>query len=65
MGPHTLLKNFNPELLLSKGNTGTKSGAETEGKAILETAPPKNPFPMQTANPDAIANAKKCFLTRS
>jgi hypothetical protein len=24
----------NPELLLSKGNTGTKSGTKTEGKAI-------------------------------
>ena len=24
----------NPEFLLSKGNAGTKSGAETEGKAI-------------------------------
>jgi hypothetical protein len=30
----THLKNINPEFLLSKGNTGTKSGAETEGKAI-------------------------------
>jgi hypothetical protein len=27
-------QNFNPELLLSKGNTGTKSGINTEGKAI-------------------------------
>jgi hypothetical protein len=27
-------QNFNPELLLSKGNTGTKSGAETEVKAL-------------------------------
>jgi hypothetical protein len=34
MGPPTLLKNFNPEFFLFKGNTGTKSGAETEGKAI-------------------------------
>jgi hypothetical protein len=35
MGPPTLIKNFNPELLLSKGNTGTKSGgAETEGRTI-------------------------------
>jgi hypothetical protein len=32
--PPTYLKNINPELFLSKGNTGTKSGAETEGKAI-------------------------------
>ena len=31
-GAPTHLKNFNPEGLLSKGNTGTKSGAETEGK---------------------------------
>jgi hypothetical protein len=35
MGPPIHLQNFNPELLLTKGNTGTKSGAETEGKAIL------------------------------
>jgi hypothetical protein len=34
MGPSTYLKNFNPELFLSKRNTGTKSGAEIEGKAI-------------------------------
>jgi hypothetical protein len=30
----THIKNINPELLLSKYNTGPKSGAETEGKAI-------------------------------
>jgi hypothetical protein len=30
----TYLKNINPEFLLSKGNTGIKSGAESEGKAI-------------------------------
>jgi len=30
----THLKNFNPEFLLSKENAKTKSGAETEGKAI-------------------------------
>jgi hypothetical protein len=35
MGSPTHLKIFNPELLLSKGNAGTKkNGAETEGKAI-------------------------------
>jgi hypothetical protein len=34
MGPPTHLKNINPEFLLSKGNSGTKSEAETEGKAI-------------------------------
>ena len=32
MGPLKHLQIFNPEWLLSKGNTGTKYGAETEGK---------------------------------
>jgi hypothetical protein len=34
MKPPTHLKNINIEFLLSKGNAGTKSAAETEGKAI-------------------------------
>ena len=34
MVPSTHLKNFNPELLLCKGNTWTKSGVETKGKTI-------------------------------
>jgi hypothetical protein len=34
MEPPTHLKNLNPELLLTKGNTSKKSGAETEGKTI-------------------------------
>jgi hypothetical protein len=34
MGPLTHLKIVKPELLLSKGNGGTKSAAETEGKTI-------------------------------
>ena len=33
-GPPTSIKNINLELLLFKGNIWTKSGAETEGKAI-------------------------------
>ena len=53
----------NPELLLSKGNIGTKSGTETEGKAIQETTPPGDPSHMQTPNPDTIADVKKCLLT--
>jgi len=36
MGPHTHLQNFNSELLLSKGNTGTKGITETEGKDIKD-----------------------------
>jgi hypothetical protein len=33
MGLLSHLKNINPELLLSKGNAWTQSGAEIEGKA--------------------------------
>jgi hypothetical protein len=33
-GPPIHLQNFNSELLLSKGNTGTKSETETQGKVI-------------------------------
>jgi hypothetical protein len=33
MGSSTQLKNFNPEMFLSKGKTGTKNGTENEGKA--------------------------------
>jgi hypothetical protein len=34
MGATHLSQKFNPELLLSKGNPGTKSRTETEGKSI-------------------------------
>jgi hypothetical protein len=43
MWPPTLLKNFNPELLLSKI---TNSGSETEGKGHPETAEPRDPSHM-------------------
>jgi hypothetical protein len=32
MGPPIHLKNINPEFFLAKGNSGTKNGAETEGR---------------------------------
>ena len=64
MGPHAHLKNFNPKLLLSKRNTETKIGAETDGKAIQRlTVPPRDLSYMHTANPDTIADAKKCLIT--
>ena len=58
MWPPTCLKNINPELLLSKGNAGTKSGTETEGKAIQKLPYLGNPFHLQTPNPDTIVDAK-------
>ena len=36
MGSPTHLKRLNPELLLSKGNTGTKSRAETEERPVSD-----------------------------
>jgi hypothetical protein len=60
MGPPTYLNYINPELFLSKENTGTKSGAETE--VHLETAPPGDPCNMQSPYPDNIADGKKCLL---
>jgi hypothetical protein len=51
------ISKFNPELLLlSKGNTGTKSGAETEGKIVQRDCPTWIP------NPDTVADAKKRSL---
>jgi hypothetical protein len=64
VGPPTHLKNINTELFLSKGNEGTKSGAETEGKAIQRLSHPGiHPSHMQTQNPDTIVDAKKYLLT--
>jgi hypothetical protein len=52
------LQNINSEFLLSKGNAGTKSGAESEEKT-------KDPSHLQTPNPDTIADAKKHSLTEA
>jgi hypothetical protein len=50
MGPHTYLKNFNPELFLSKGNAGINSGAGTKGKAI-QRPPNLKSTPCADTNP--------------
>ena len=39
----------------------TKCEAETEGKAIQRTAPPRNPSYMQSPNLDAPVDARKCL----
>jgi hypothetical protein len=54
-------QNFNPELLLFKGNTGTKSGAETEAKTI-QRLPHLEIIPYAATKPVTIADAKKCLL---
>jgi hypothetical protein len=58
----THLKKFNPELFLSKENTGTKSGAETKGKAI-QRLPHLVIHPIYSHQTDTIVDAKKCMLT--
>jgi hypothetical protein len=40
----------------------TKCGAETEGKAVSETAPPGDPPHIQPPNRDIIVDAGKCLL---
>jgi hypothetical protein len=61
MGPPNHFQNFNLELLLSIGNTGTKSGAENERKAIQRLPH----LGIQTPNPDTIANDKNFLLTEA
>jgi hypothetical protein len=65
MGPPTHVKNVNSELLLSKGNAGTESGAETERKTVQRLPHLGYPSHLQTPNPDTTANAKKYLLTVS
>jgi hypothetical protein len=45
------------------GDTETKCGAETEGKAIQRLPHLGNPALLQSSNPDTIVDANKCFLT--
>jgi len=65
MGLPTNLKNINPEYLLSKGKSGTKSRAETQSKAIQGLPPPRDPSNLLTPNSDTIAVAKKSLLTET
>ena len=49
--------------ILMGGNTETKCGAETEGKAIQRLPPPRDPSHIQTPNPDTTADTRKSLLT--
>jgi hypothetical protein len=57
----THLKNFKPEMFLSKSKTGTKNEVEPEGN----NTPPKDPSHPQTPSPHTIAHVKKFFSDRS
>ena len=58
--PATDLKNFNLDLFLSKGRTGTKTGAETEERAIQEQAS-LDPSHQQTSKTYSIVDDKMCL----
>ena len=45
------------------GDTETKFGAETEGKAIQKLLHLGNLSHIQSSNPDTIVDADKCLLT--
>ena len=47
-----------------RGDTETKYGAETEGKAI-QTAPPGYPSHILSPNPDTNVDVNKCLMTGS
>jgi hypothetical protein len=46
-----------------KGDTETKCGAETEGRAIQRL--PRDPSHIQSLNPDTIEDANKSLLTEA
>ena len=45
------------------GDTETKCGADTEGKAIQRLPPLGDPSHIQSPNPDTIVDANKHLLT--
>ena len=49
--------------ILTGGNTESKYGTETEGKAIWRLSHLGIPSHIQTPNPDTIVDTKKCLLT--
>jgi hypothetical protein len=69
MNPPTHFKTFNPEMFLSKGNTGgekkEKKRTETEGKAIQRLprdCPTWGPIPSADTKLDTITDAKNRLL---
>ena len=59
-GHPPIFKNFNLELFLSKGRTGTKTGAETEERATQEQAS-LDPSHQQTSKTYSIVDDKMCL----
>jgi hypothetical protein len=49
--------------IATEGDTETKYGAETEGKAIQKLPHLGNPSHIQSPNPDTVVDANMCLLT--
>jgi hypothetical protein len=60
----SLKKDFNPEMFLSKGRTGTKNGAGTEGRAI-QGLPHLGIHCFADIKPDTVGDANRHLLTRT
>jgi len=61
-GATTHFENIDIELLLCKGNTETKNGAETKGK-VIQKVPHLGIHSMQLPDLDTMADSKKYLLT--
>jgi hypothetical protein len=59
------LKVFNPEIFLSKERTGTKNGAETDGRAIQGLPRLGNPSYLQTPNTRHCCYCQKALADRN
>ena len=62
-GATHLYPKFYPKLFLSKGNTGTKSGAETEGRGSRD--PTWGPIPQEDTKPRHYCGCQKAVAVRS
>jgi hypothetical protein len=64
MGPPTCLQIFNPELFLTRGNTGVPCGTETEGKFIRD-CPTWESIPYTDTKPRHYCTCQEVFADRN
>ena len=57
------LKNFNPEMFLSKEQTGIKNGSVAEGRTMWRSPPPPISILSADTKPHTVAGAKRHLLS--
>jgi hypothetical protein len=57
------LKNFNPEMFLSKEQTGIKNGSVAEGRTMWRLPFPPISIPSSDTKPHTVAGAKRHLLS--